>query len=104
MKNLQLDYTNKYEVINYINTTICDMISEDLKNYNCDHEDALDHEGALFEIINGLSDVIYNYQAQKVSEAFGLSPFDYSDWTGERFNSYNQMAFEVIYNAYNENN
>ena len=97
MNNLDLDYANEYEVRNYINTTVCDMISEDLKEYECNEDDA------LFEIIDGLSDVIYNYQAQKVAEAFGLSPFDYSDWTGERFTSYNQMAFEAIFNAYNEN-
>ena len=97
MKNLELDYTNEYEVRNYINTTVCDIISEQLKDYDCDYEEA------LFQIIDGLSDVIYNYQAQKVSEAFGLSPFEYSDWTGERYNSYNQMAFEAIYNTYNEN-
>ena len=98
MKNLELDYANEYQVRNYINTTVCDMISEDLKNYDCDYEEA------LFEIIDGLSDVIYNYQAQKVAEAFGLSPFDNSEMTGERFTSYNQMAFEAIYNTYNENN
>ena len=97
MKNLELDYTNEYEVRNYINTTVCDIISEQLKDYDCDYEEA------LFQIIDGLSDVIYTYQAQKVSEAFGLSPFEYSDWTGERYNSYNQMAFEAIYNTYNEN-
>jgi len=98
MKNLELDYTNEYQVRNYINTTVCDMISEDLKDYDCDYEEA------LFEIIDGLSDVIYNYQAQKVAEAFGLNPFDESEFTGERFTSYNQMAFEAIYNTYNENN
>ena len=98
MKNLQLDYTNEYAVRNYINTTVCDMISEDLKQYDCDYETA------LFEIIDGLSDVIYTYQAQKVAEAFGISPFDDSEFTGERFNSYNQMAFEAIYNTYNNNN
>jgi len=95
MKNLQLDYTNEYEVRNYINTTVCDMISEDLKNYDCDYNDA------LFEIIDGLSDVIYNYQAQKVAEAFGMDAFGESEITGDRFNSYNEMAFEAIYNTYN---
>ena len=96
MKNLQLDYENAYQVRNYINTTVCDSISEDLKNY-----DEGDYSDALFDIINDLSDVIYNYQAQKVAEAFGLSPFDHSEFTGERFNSYNEMAFEAIYETYN---
>ena len=96
MKNLNLDYENQYAVRNYINTIVCDQISEDLKNYD-------DYHDGLYEIINGLSDVIYNYQAQKVAEAFGLSPFDHSESTGERYNSYNEMAFDAIYDTYNEN-
>ena len=95
MKNLNLDYENQYAVRNHINTIVCDQISEDLKNYD-------DYQDGLYEIINGLSDVIYNYQAQKVAEAFDLSPFDCSESTGDRYNSYNEMAFDVIYNAYNE--
>lgn len=95
MKNLELDYTNEYQVRNYINTTICDIISEDLKTYDCDYYEA------LFQIIGGLGDVIYTYQAKKVAEAFGINPFDESEMTGERYNSYNQMAVDAIYNAYN---
>jgi len=96
MKNLQLDYQNQYEVRNYITNVIVEQINEDLKDYDSDEDSQYD---ALFEIINGLSDVIYNYQAQKVAEAFDLSPFDCSESTGDRYNSYNEMAFDVIYNA-----
>ena len=96
MKNLELDYNNEYQVRNYINTTVLDQISEDLKEYSQDEQ-----QDAIFDIINDLSDVIYTYQAQKVAEAFGLSPFDHSEFTGDRYDSFNQMAFEVIHNAYN---
>jgi hypothetical protein len=96
MKNFQLDYTNEYEVRNYINTVVVAQIEEDLEQYPADTQDDY-----IFEVIEGLSDVIYNYQAQKVAEAFGLSPFDESEFTGERFNSYNEMAMEAIYNAWN---
>lgn len=97
MKNVQLDYTNQFEVRNYINTTVVELIKEDLND--CPSED---QDDCLYEIIDGLSDVIYNYQAQKVAEAFDMSPFDESEMSGERFTSYNQMAFEVILQAYND--
>jgi len=98
MKNLQLDYENAYQVRNYISNEVVEQINEDLKNYDSDEDSQYD---ALFEIINDLSDVIYNYQAQKVAEAFNVSPFDHSEMTGDRFNSFNEMAFEIIMNEYN---
>ena len=98
MKNLQLDYENGYQVRNYITNEVVPQINEDLKNYDSDEDSQYD---GLFEIINGLSDVIYNYQARKVSEAFDVSPFDESEFTGERFNSFNEIAFEIIMNEFN---
>ena len=97
MKNLELDYQNAYQVRNHITNVIVPQINEDLKEYDSDEDSQYD---ALFEIINGLSDVIYNYQARKVSEAFDVSPFDNSEMTGERFNSFNEIAFEVIMNEF----
>jgi hypothetical protein len=96
MKNLELDYNNEYQVRNYINTTVLDQISEDLKEYSQDEQ-----QDAIFDIISGLSDVVYSYQAKRVAEAFGLSPFGYSEISGDRYDSFSEMAFEVIFNAYN---
>jgi hypothetical protein len=96
MKNLQLDYENKYEVRNYIINVVVPQIEEDLEQYPSDTQDDY-----IFEVINGLSDVIYTYQAQKVSEAFDMSPFDESEMTGERYNSFNEMAFDAIYQEWN---
>ena len=98
MKNLQLNYENAYEVRNYITNEVVELINEDLKNYDSDEASQYD---ALYEIINDLSDVIYNYQAKKVAEAFDVSPFDESEFTGEKYNSYNEIAFEVIMNEFN---
>ncbi len=100
MKNLELDYENKYEVRNYINNVIVEQIKEDLKDY--DNDEDSQHDG-VFEIINSLGDVIYNYQAQKVAEAFDYSPFSRCDMTGDRFDSWNEIAFTVIYDAYYNN-
>lgn len=97
MENSNLDYENKYSVIEYVQKTLIPQIDEDLKDWQGDKYDA------VFEIINGLSDVIYNYQASKISEAFGLSPFDKSEFTGERYNSYGEMAFDAIYTEYYSN-
>ena len=93
MKNLELDYENAYQVRNYITNVIVPQINEDLKDYDSDENSQYD---GLYEIINGLSDVIYTYQAKKVSEAFDVSPFDHSEITGERFHSCYEMAFDVI--------
>ena len=95
MKNLELDYTNEYQVRNYINTVVVPQIEEALEEYPSYTQDDY-----IFDVINELSDVIYTYQAQKVAEAFGMSPFDESDMTGERYNSFNEMSFDAIYNAW----
>jgi hypothetical protein len=101
MKNLELNYENAYQVRNYITNVIVPQINEDLKDY--DSDECIQHD-ALFEIINGLSDVIYNYQAKKVAEAFDVSPFNHSEMTGERYNSFNEIAFDVIMDEFNYQN
>lgn len=98
MKNLELDYENAYQVRNYITNVIVPQINENLKDYDSDENSQYD---ALFQIINGLSDVIYNYQAKKVSEAFDISPFDYSEMTGQRYDSFNEISFDVIMDEFN---
>lgn len=101
MKNLDLNYENAYQVRNYITNVIVPQINEDLKDY--DSDECIQHD-ALYEIINELSDVIYTYQAKKISEAFDISPFDCSEMTGERYNSFNEIAFDVIMDEFNYQN
>ena len=98
MENQELNYNDSYAVRNYVINEVVPQINEDLKDYDSDEDSQ--HDG-LFEIINGLSDVIYNYQARKVSEAFDVSPFDCSEMTGDRFRSFNEMAFDVIMSEFN---
>lgn len=99
MRNYDLDYENKQLVRIHIKTNVVPSIYETLVNdyyegnWNLFDDNAGDY---IWEIVDGLSDVIYNYQAQKVSEAFGVDVFGESEVTGERYTSYNEIAFEVI--------
>ena len=95
MENLEIDYTNKYQVIDYVKKNIVSQINEDLKDYDIDPQDA------LHEIIDGLSDIIYRHQAEMISRAFDYCPFEsVSEMTGERFTSFHEMAYEIIYNEF----
>ena len=101
MKNLNLDYQNKYEVRNYINTVVLPSIHEDLVNGYGSKDFDMDYlNDNIWDIINGLGDVIYTYQAKKISEAFDFDVFSEDDLTGERFTSYNLIAFTIIYNEF----
>lgn len=104
MKNLELDYTNQYEVRNYINNTVVPSIYEVLVDdyYSGDTESINDEANDyVWEIIDGLGDVIYNFQARKVAEAFDYCPFNsVSDMTGEKYNSWNEMCFDIIYQEF----
>ena len=52
----------------------------------------------IWETIDSSEDVIYTYQAQKVSEEIGIyGAFDVWELTGERFENWNQVAFASIY-------
>lgn len=62
-----------------------------------------DKEGdVVWDLINDYEGVIYNYQAKKIAEAFEVSPFEKSYLTGERYNSYNEIAFDILYKLYYE--
>ena len=104
MKNLQLDYSNQFEVRKYINETVVPSIYEVLVDdyYNGEIDDIQsDLNDNVWEIINNLGDVIYNFQARKVAEAFDYCPFNsVSDMTGEKYNSWNEMAFDIIYQEF----
>lgn len=100
------NYENPYQVREYVNTILVPSIYEVLvddygfASDEYDNENTHDH---VWEIIDGLSDVIYNYKAKKISQAFDYDPFtSESEITGEKFNSYNEMTFELLYNKFYE--
>lgn len=105
MENYKLNYDNRQLVKMYIKTNVVPYIWETLINDYYDGEinetyDSIDLMQDIWEIINGLGDVIYNYQAKKVTEAFDVDVFGISDITGERYTSYNETAHEIIYNEF----
>ena len=100
------NYENPYQVREYVNTILVPHIYECLvdsygfTSEDYDNNDINDH---VVEIIDGMEEIIYNYQAKKVSEAFDYDPFEsISEMTGGRFNSYNEMTFELLYNKFFE--
>jgi hypothetical protein len=99
------DYENKTLTKKYVKEIVIPSVYESLiDDYNFNSED---YDGDVYhnihEIIDGMQEVIYNYQAKKIAEAFDYCPFDsVSDITGEKFNNYNDMAYEIIYNGVKE--
>ena len=94
------NWDNPYAVKQYINEVEVPHVYEVLVDSygfaddDYDLDEAYDH---IWEIIDGLASVIYNYQARKIADAFGVCPFnDISHSTGEKFTSWNHIAFEII--------
>lgn len=103
MRNYNLDYENKQLVRIHILHTVVPSVYETLVDDYYEGDTNLVDDCSsdyVWEIIDGLYDVIYNYQAKKVSEAFDVDVFGESEITGERHSSYNQIAFEVIYQEF----
>ena len=96
------DYENKTLTKQYVKEVVIPSVYESLiDDYNFDSEDYYgDVYHDIHEIIDGMEEVIYNYQAQKIAEAFDYCPFEsVSEMTGEKFANYNVMAYEIIYNG-----
>ena len=89
------NYENKTLTREYVNNTLVPFVLENLID-GYDINDSDEARDMVFEIIDGLEEVIYNYQAKKICEAFEMDPFDHSEITGERYENYNVMAFELI--------
>ena len=96
------NYTNPYETRQYITRTVVPSVLESLLDaYDADTAD--EAQDYVWEIIDSLEEVIYNYQSKQIALAYGYCPFTTeSEFTGERFNSWNEMAFEIIYNKFYE--
>ncbi len=50
----------------------------------------------LCEIVDSSEYVAYNYQAKRVSEVYEIDPFSKSEFTGENYTSFNEIAYEVL--------
>ena len=94
-----------YQIKNHINQVVIPGVYETLvDDYGFTSEDYDGHVlDDIHEIIDGLEEVIYTYQAKRIAEAFDLCPFASIDLlTGESFVSWEQMAYNIIYEGFME--
>ena len=88
-----LDWGNDYHVLELVSREIDNINDCLIYDYNLSETDFYD---ALHEIIDSSAFVIYNYKAQRIATTFDVCPFSESPITGEKYNSWNQIAYEVI--------
>ena len=98
MNTQEINWDDPIEVRKEVRDFVSDLKNEFI-NEQKDNPQLNEHD-YVWEKIDGYSLVIYTWKAEKVSLAFDLDPFGYSELTGERFNGWEQIAFEVIYNEY----
>lgn len=109
------DWNNPYRVTAYVEQSVDDYadiiidemvdfaelgtkeeIADKFNNHDGDVEDAIRER--VWETVDGSAEVIYNYQAKKIAEAYDHDPYnDYSEMTGEKFNSYNEYTFDLLH-------
>ena len=89
----ELNWDNNYHVLELVKREV-ENIHDALKyDYNLEEVDFYD---ALHEIIDSSAVVIYNYKAKRIAITFDVCPFSDSPITGEKYSSWNQIAYEVI--------
>ena len=89
----ELNWDNNYHVLELVQREV-ENIHDALKyDYNLEEVDFYD---ALHEIIDSSAFVIYNYKAKRIAITFDVCPFSESPTTGEKYSSWNQIAYEVI--------
>ena len=92
------------EIIETLENNIIEMVRYEINQNNLDTvediEDSVNDE--IFQMIEGMQEVIYTYKAKEISEVIGLyDAFDVSEMTGERFDSWSHVAFENIFELMN---
>ena len=106
-----LNWQNTHTVLQYIKEVTIPSIYESLvDDYGFANDDytsqSLDAIGYVDEIVDSLQEVLTTYKAQMIARAFCISPFEDSPITGKRYNSWSQIAREIIidefYEAYSE--
>lgn len=102
--------TTRTELKETYEENIKDLINDYFEFHNYEKKSTIfediesDLMDRVFEMIDGLEEIIYTYQAKQVSEIIGMyGAFDTSDLTGERFDNWSQVAFENVYQFIYEN-
>ena len=87
----EMNWNNKY----HVQATVEHAVEDILWSLENEYEEI--NEGNCYdyahEQIDGHEYVIYTYQAKKITEAFDIDVFDHSPITGERYSSYNVIAY-----------
>ena len=96
------NYENKTLTKKYVKEVVIPSVYESLvddygfasDDYNSDPYDN------IHEIIDSMAEVIYNYKAKKIAQAFDYCPFNsVSENDRRKISNYNVMAYEIIYNG-----
>ena len=90
----EMNWNNRYEVKATVQHAVEDILWSLDNEYDDINED--NYYDYAHEQIDGHEYVIYNYQAKKIAEAFDVDVFGESEITGERYSSYNVIAYEII--------
>ena len=90
----EMNWNNRYEVKATVQHAVEDILWSLDNEYDDINED--NYYDYAHEQIDGHEYVIYNYQAKKIAEAFDIDVFGESEITGERYSSYNVIAYEII--------
>lgn len=98
MENTEINWNEPQQVRQDIQDFVSDL--KDEYQYEKTDNPQLDEHDFIFESIDNSEYCFVNYKAEKVARAFDLDPFGVSEWSGDRYNSWNQMAFMAIYNEY----
>ena len=88
-----LNWNNQYHVREIVRREVENINDGLMYDYNLEEVDFYD---ALHEIIDGLNIVFTHYCAQKIAIFFDVCPFSESPITGEKYSSWNQIAYEVV--------
>ena len=95
MNDDDLNWNNEYHIREIVRRDVKMLKDVLLNEYEWEDEDDVNEN--IWEVVDGLENVIYNYNAEKVARAFDKCPFDKSEITGDNYNSWNEMAYEVYY-------
>lgn len=84
-------WENPYKVKEDIQGWIIDVAEEMVtSNYDVVYD-------SICEVVDSSEYVIYNYQAKRITEVYEIDPFSKSEVTGENYNSFNEIAYEVLH-------
>jgi len=93
-------------VLEHVKTNVIPSIYETLvDDYGFANEETYDTDyfyDHLHEIIDSLSEVFVTWKARAIASAFCVDPFDVSEITGERYESWSEIAYEVLQQEFNE--